>query len=174
MLRWNSVSIWGAGLLWLLNHRYLPQNHVLPLHDRLIHLVGEWCSGTSDIYPWCKINSLILLPWPRNLSVSEIITDWKCCGGCSFMLAGKLHSQYWYFIWEWRFHSITAAIGFPYREVHFLMNHVYGCIPAWRQNLLWAVTYTTAMQHYLFHFILYRPRQRYPFWAVLKIQYSTV
>ncbi len=22
----------------------------------------------------------------------------------------------------------------PYWEVHFLLNHVYGCVPAWRQN----------------------------------------
>ena len=27
-----------------------------------------------------------------------------------------VHSQYGYFIWEWRFHSITAAMGFPLRE----------------------------------------------------------
>ena len=27
-----------------------------------------------------------------------------------------LHSQYCYFIWEWRFHSITAAMGFPLRD----------------------------------------------------------
>ncbi len=27
-----------------------------------------------------------------------------------------LHSQYWYFIWEWRFHSITAAMGFLLRD----------------------------------------------------------
>ncbi len=26
------------------------------------------------------------------------------------------HSQYWYFILEWRFHSITAAMGFPLRD----------------------------------------------------------
>ena len=23
------------------------------------------------------------------------------------------HSQYWYFIWEWRFHSIIAAMAYP-------------------------------------------------------------
>ncbi len=27
-----------------------------------------------------------------------------------------LHSQYWDFIWEWRFHSRTAAMGFPLRD----------------------------------------------------------
>ncbi len=27
-----------------------------------------------------------------------------------------MHSQYWYFIWEWRFHSINAAMGFPLRD----------------------------------------------------------
>ncbi len=28
----------------------------------------------------------------------------------------SLHSQYWYSIWEWRFHSKTAAMGFPLRD----------------------------------------------------------
>ncbi len=28
----------------------------------------------------------------------------------------SIHSQYWYFIWEWKFHSITAAMGFPSRD----------------------------------------------------------
>ena len=27
-----------------------------------------------------------------------------------------LHSQYWYFIWEWRIHSVTAAMGFPLQD----------------------------------------------------------
>ncbi len=31
-------------------------------------------------------------------------------------LTRVVHSQYWYFIWEWRFHSITAAMGFPFRD----------------------------------------------------------
>ncbi len=27
-----------------------------------------------------------------------------------------VHSQYWYSIWEWIYHSITAAMGFPLRD----------------------------------------------------------
>ncbi len=26
------------------------------------------------------------------------------------------HSQYWYFIWEWRFHSITSVMRFPLQD----------------------------------------------------------
>ena len=33
-----------------------------------------------------------------------------------YFLAMVIHSQYWYFIWEWRFHSRTAAMGFPLRD----------------------------------------------------------
>ena len=33
-----------------------------------------------------------------------------------YELISLYHSQYWYFIWEWRFHSIIAAMGFPLRD----------------------------------------------------------
>ena len=40
---------------------------------------------------------------------------------CGYLLRNSpgnlhVHSQYWYFIWEWRFHSIIAAMGFPLRD----------------------------------------------------------
>ena len=33
-----------------------------------------------------------------------------------FCVSELPHSQYWYFIWEWTFHSITAEMGFPLRD----------------------------------------------------------
>ena len=34
----------------------------------------------------------------------------------------------------------------PYWEVHFLLNHVYGCVPAWRQNPTESVVYSLKLQ----------------------------
>ncbi len=40
-----------------------------------------------------------------------------CCDKASrWHSSDSVHSQYWYFIWEWRFHSRTAAMGFPFRD----------------------------------------------------------
>ncbi len=43
--------------------------------------------------------------WQNNITN---LNSWNLCV--------TPHSQYWYFIWEWRFHSITAAMGFPLRD----------------------------------------------------------
>ncbi len=47
----------------------------------------------------------------------------------------------WFLLYDGsKVHSKTAnfianlATIMPYWEVHFLLNHVYGCVPAWRQN----------------------------------------
>ena len=64
--------------------------------------------------------------------------------GCSFMLAlGHLYTQHGFCFKKIIYRWISGCAldyrgpkvpGSFYWEVHFLINHVYGCIPAWRQN----------------------------------------
>ena len=57
-----------------------------------------------------------------------------------------LHSQYWNFIWEWRIHSRTAAMGFPLRD------EIMGGYPRRIEN-----TFQTRSKSHIFSFRMELP-----------------
>ncbi len=74
----------------------------------------EWAvsseSVMSHVIHWIQITS----PHHLNMSQEKVMTIWNGCWSSWYYT--NVHSQYWYFIWELRYHSITAAMDFPLRD----------------------------------------------------------
>ena len=95
------------------------------LHDIKDSFHSRSCNGCHAFYVLRLINSGLsliiciqrnILQWlhsPHALSQWE----WISTESENFRkpLLIKNERQYWYYIWEWRFHSITAAMDFPLR-----------------------------------------------------------
>ncbi len=64
---------------------------------------------SQNAHSECRWQKLVHFFWVSPINETYITKP-------NIKLLRMLHSRYWYFIWEWRFHSITAATGFPLRD----------------------------------------------------------
>ncbi len=76
--------------------------------SKLIEFVRKWigsdCNGAIRYFLFVITDILMCI---LKGTIALIVVVWHKAG---------LHSQYWYFIREWKFHSITAAMGFQLRD----------------------------------------------------------